>query len=469
MRLIKKLKSALKWLRTKTPSHPRMVENPNQVIGFIEHSYPLAEHGILLFGWHLFPTNKPFKISIRNTSGQSVSVKEHMFPLIREDVYEKFKQQFPLISSFCGYVCLAPMPTNPGESRALHYDFCANGSCTLKVPTEQSGLTGIPLIKEMLGHLPAFDRIQYQLYDLFSQGLGKAIEVTYQTTQRPDLDIQIKQFGQPLKHPEFSVIVPLYGRYDYIRHQLAQFTDDPDFKKVDLVYVVDDPKIIPQTLQLAAKYHSLFSIPFRVIYYGVNLGFAVANNIGVCNTNSDHLVLLNSDVIPQHFSWVSTLKDALDNLPDAGAVAPLLQFGDGSIQHAGMYPKTDQQLPGFLLNNHRKMGMAWNGDMSLPEHPMLTAACLMMRTEDYRDLGGFDEGYLIGDFEDSDLCLAIRNKSKRLWLVPQARLWHLERQSQNLDSIANQRQLLTLYNGWRYHQKILAGKIADPSLFEGAS
>jgi GT2 family glycosyltransferase len=90
---------------------------------------------------------------------------------------------------------------------------------------------------------------------------------------------------------------------------------------------------------------------------------------------------------------------------------------------------------------------------------------VMLKRQDYLDLGGLDEGYIIGDFEDSDLCLALIKKGKRLWLAPDAKLWHLERQSQNLESIAGYRQLLTLYNGWRFQKKIRDGLIADPTKF----
>ena len=126
---------------------------------------------------------------------------------------------------------------------------------------------------------------------------------------------------------------------------------------------------------------------------------------------------------------------------DAGIVAPLLLFGDGSVQHAGMYPRMDAALPGFLLNTHRGMGFVWNGDTQPFEAPMLTAACIAMRKQDYDEVGGFDEGYLVGDFEDSDLCLALRKRGKRLWMVPEVRLWHLERQSQNLGNVVGQRHL----------------------------
>jgi len=86
----------------------------------------------------------------------------------------------------------------------------------------------------------------------------------------------------------------------------------------------------------------------------------------------------------------------------------------------------------------------------------------MLKKQDYLAVGGLDEGYIIGDFEDSDLCLALRNEGKRLWLVPGARLWHLERQSQGLGTVSSYRQLLTLFNSWRYTEKINKKLLPDP-------
>jgi GT2 family glycosyltransferase len=131
-----------------------------------------------------------------------------------------------------------------------------------------------------------------------------------------------------------------------------------------------------------------------------------------------------------------------------------------------MAPKNDSFLPKFLLNVYPGKGMPWLKNDTPSRHPLITAACVMLRKSDYVALNGLDEGYLIGDFEDSDFCLKLRKMGGNLWLVPEAKLWHLERQSQNLEKIAGHRHLITLYNGWRYHQKILSGELASPYLSE---
>jgi GT2 family glycosyltransferase len=442
-------------------SLPTAVDNPDTTLAAVDRVFALGNVGMLIFGWHYEPKNKPQCISIRGPEGQVYDVTENMFPLPRLDVSQNYKGRFPYITELCGFACFAPIPTQSGEPRVIQFSFEKTNDVWLKLPSTTEA-HGLQLIKDILGVIPAPDKIRASLYALFDRVLGHAIEAISVSSRKLVDEVSERQFGIPPKAPNVSIIIPLYGRYDFMRHQLAHFVDDTDFDNADLIYIVDDPSIIIPALDMAAAYHQLFNKSFKVIWYGQNLGFAGANNIGVRFARSEILLLLNSDVIPQTNGWLTTLKTALNELPAAGAVGPLLQFADNSVQHAGMQPKRDPFFPDFLLNIHPGKGINWNKGNQPSQHPLLTAACLMLRKTDYLDVGGLDEGYVIGDFEDSDLCLKLRQRGQKLWLVPDARLWHLERQSQNLESISGYRQLLTLFNGWRYHQKIINGEIANP-------
>jgi len=452
--------------RARYPQLPVYVENPVTMIGAVDSAYVLGDGGILIFGWSLTPVRKPQRVTLRSDDGQVLDVTANFTRLVRPDVLQSFQSQFPAINEWLGYVCFAALPTSPGEGRALSFDFGEQGEVWFKVPTESHHAAAVGLIKSVLGAIPAPDRMRHTLYTLFSGGLGAALESVNRSRPPFGGSVEERQFGVPLAEPANSIIVPLYGRCDFLRHQLAQFADDPDFGHTELLYVVDDPALLSETLELAARYAPLFRVPFRVLWYGENRGFAGANNIGAHAARGENLLLVNSDVIPQRSGWISTLAAALHELPDAGAVGPLLLFGDESVQHAGMYPRADDLYPGFLLNTHKGMGTVWEGGDAPSEHPMLTAACLMLKKCDFEAVGGFDEGYVIGDFEDSDLCLALRKRGKRMWLVPEAPLWHLERQSQNLGQAIGERQMVTLFNGWRYAEKIRAGDICDPLTVE---
>jgi GT2 family glycosyltransferase len=81
---------------------------------------------------------------------------------------------------------------------------------------------------------------------------------------------------------------------------------------------------------------------------------------------------------------------------------------------------------------------------ALAEAEAVTGACMVLRADLARELGGFDEDYAIGDFEDTDLCLRVRRKGLRCAVERRARLFHLERQSQ-----------VTPDKMWRFHVTLL--------------
>jgi GT2 family glycosyltransferase len=71
----------------------------------------------------------------------------------------------------------------------------------------------------------------------------------------------------------------------------------------------------------------------------------------------------------------------------------------------------------------------------------------------FHELGGFSEDYIVGDFEDSDLCLRAREAGRRNYIASDVELFHLERQSQQLIGDASWRRNLTAYNCWLHNRR----------------
>ena len=90
---------------------------------------------------------------------------------------------------------------------------------------------------------------------------------------------------------------------------------------------------------------------------------------------------------------------------------------------------------------------------------------MLMRRTLALELGGFDEAYVIGDFEDSDLCLRLHAMGLDCAVDPSIRLYHLERKSQ-ATSAQPWRMNLTLYNAW-VHERRWADTIAKHPLRDG--
>jgi GT2 family glycosyltransferase len=268
----------------------------------------------------------------------------------------------------------------------------------------------------------------------------------------------VKTFGERPAKPRTSVIVPIYGRSDFIKYQLALFANDEDFKSgaVELIYFVDDPRIIEEVTQLCMTLSPMYRVPMTVAHTGENHGFSGANNLGASVARGDLFILLNSDVMPKRAGWVTQLARTHEGLPDCGVLGAKLLYYDESLQHDGMVFERFPFWNGLYGNNHPGKGLPNRGEPDAPprEVEAVTGACLVMSASLYRKLGGLSEEFVFGDFEDSELCLRARDAGKRIYYAPQVELYHLERQSQSLLPDGDSwRWQITVYNSWLQHRR----------------
>lgn len=274
--------------------------------------------------------------------------------------------------------------------------------------------------------VPAIERIQEQI------------------DARTEID-DVLQYGEPPSDPETSIVVPLYGRTDFLEHQLAQFVHDPELRESDLIYVLDSPDLAAPLEALAGQLFELYGLPFRVVLLSQNGGFSVANNRGASLARGRLLLLLNSDVLPDRPGWLSRMAKFHDGQEGIGALGPKLLFEDDTLQHAGI---RFQRPPGggAWENEHFYKGL--HGDLPAANEtrrvPAVSGACLMTRTELYKELGGLRGMYVQGDYEDTDFCLRLRQAGLDAWYLPEVELYHLEGQSYALET----RHAMSRYNIW---------------------
>ncbi|MUH71372.1 glycosyltransferase family 2 protein [Psychrosphaera haliotis] len=306
---------------------------------------------------------------------------------------------------------------------------------------------------------PDIERIKKELEDLkvnsddFSTKLVSstlpAIHKIWKTRQAQKNDVKLLSFGDVNENAKLSIVVPLYGRYDFMQLQISQFSKYPDFDSVELVYVLDDPMLAHEVRITAKGIYETFGMPFKVVFSERNLGFAGANNLGVEYATSENLLLLNSDIMPKHKGWVTEYLKQFENTENCGILGATLVYEDETIQHAGMEFRKDEHFPGIWMNHHPFKGFPVEL-VNLPdvfESPLTTGACMLMKTSLYRELGGFEPLFVLGDFEDSDLCLKVHNKGLKVAVSSTVVLYHLERLSQDLVDSGDWKFKLTLLNG----------------------
>ena len=288
-------------------------------------------------------------------------------------------------------------------------------------------------------------------YSLIENPLIERIISNY-NKKLEDCKIIRKDFGLTTTTKIVSIIIPLYGRYDFVEHQLIEFSRDSWLKdNAEILYVIDDVKISDLFYDLSNKLYSIYRIPFSYVWGERNRGFSGANNLGIKITAAPYIVFLNSDVFPQSPFWLKDLIDTLIEHPEIGAVGPRLLFSDGSIQHAGMQFLWNEKFKVWMIH-HPYMGIdpieIESKDITFVE--AVTGACIAVRRVDLEQVNNFDSGYLAGDFEDSDLCLKLYSIGLKIAYMPTVQLTHLERQSFNSLGNGDFRFRVTMYNAMRH-------------------
>jgi GT2 family glycosyltransferase len=273
----------------------------------------------------------------------------------------------------------------------------------------------------------------------------KDVEQRLGRTVRVD---QTKDFGPVLEAPLVSIVVPLYRVLDFLRFQLSGLATDPFVAaNAEIIYVLDSPEIHDETEHLLGGFHLLHGLSMKLVVMNRNGGYARACNAGARFARGQVVVMLNSDVVPCGPGWLETLAFPVLRQKSLGAIGPKLLFEDGSLQHAGLYFGRSRE--GVWLNHHFYKGMpgAYPPAQKARLVPGITGACQVMRREVWELVGGYAEDFVIGDYEDSDLCLKIRRAGFDIAYEPAACLYHLERRSISRSQDYT-RGVASQYNAW---------------------
>lgn len=156
--------------------------------------------------------------------------------------------------------------------------------------------------------------------------------------------------------------------------------------------------------------------------------FAALNNAAARSSGADFLVFLNNDTEVINADWLERLLEEAAR-PEVGAVAPLLLYPGGEVQHAGaalaMHGYAGHPFAGLAPDRETPFGRAGSGTRNWLA---VTAACLMVQRDKFEAVAGFDETFVVAG-NDVDLCLRLTSAGYRTLCVTDAVLIHDESRS----------------------------------------
>jgi GT2 family glycosyltransferase len=166
----------------------------------------------------------------------------------------------------------------------------------------------------------------------------------------------------------------------------------------------------------------------QVIALDSNVGFAAANNKGLRRTESELVLVLNSDTIVTEGA-IDRLIAALRELSGAAVVGPRIVDAAGRIELSYgrmMSPLAELRQKLLVRRASPRKLAAMTAETRLVD--WVSAACMLVRRPDAEAAGLFDERYFMY-CEDVDFCAAVRANGGRVYFVPHARIVHLRGRS----------------------------------------
>jgi GT2 family glycosyltransferase len=179
----------------------------------------------------------------------------------------------------------------------------------------------------------------------------------------------------------------------------------------------------------------LNSLEIRKAVLQRNIGFGAGINLGQGSANGAFLFFLNPDTILPP-GTLRSLYNCACRIEKAGLISPLITWADGTAQLSarGLPTRLD-----FLFGRGSPLfKLGFTGEMqagyiqTFGEDPIsvpaVSATAVMIKTELFRSLGGFDQRFFMY-LEDIDLCKRIGMQGLGIWLLPEIKIIHGWRQS----------------------------------------
>jgi GT2 family glycosyltransferase len=172
----------------------------------------------------------------------------------------------------------------------------------------------------------------------------------------------------------------------------------------------------------------------RILALDHNVGFAAATNVGFRQSQSELVLLLNSDTLVLDGS-IDRLVRAMRELPAAVIVGPQLIDANGvaelSFGHM-MSPLAELRQKWLVRSGGARVAEMTSRQA---EADWVSGACLLVRRTSAESAGLLDERYFMY-CEDVDFCAAVRAQGGRVYFVPEARVVHLRGRSSATASVA---------------------------------
>jgi GT2 family glycosyltransferase len=181
-----------------------------------------------------------------------------------------------------------------------------------------------------------------------------------------------------------SIIIPFKDKVEFLEkclHSILTKTDYPNYE----IILLDNGSKEKRTKRFI---DSIKDPRVRIYDFSFSFNWSLINNFGVDQANGEYILFLNDDIEVIENSWITEMV-GFAAMKDVGCVGARLLYGNGTIQHVGVFvgPNLAGHYDRFKpVNNAGYYGL----DQVTHEAIAVTGACMMVRKELFISLGRLD-------------------------------------------------------------------------------
>lgn len=256
------------------------------------------------------------------------------------------------------------------------------------------------------------------------------LNVLKETIKRRNIQATVKTTGlrnfavryRILEYKKVSILIPSKDKAQVLRKCLKSIFEKTSYPNFEVV-LIDNDSVEKSTFSLIDSFKNKYPKQFIHHKYSEPFNFAQMNNYGVQQCSGDYIIFLNNDTEIISEDWIQSMMEYAQR-DSVGAVGAKLFYPDGKIQHAGMVIGLEYGGNTFVGEEGYASGYQ-NYLNQIRNYSSVTAACMMIRKELFLDFGGFDESFAI-EYNDTDLCLRVKEKGYNNVYLPHVTLYHYE-------------------------------------------
>lgn len=192
-----------------------------------------------------------------------------------------------------------------------------------------------------------------------------------------------------------SIITLSYNQVVYTKKMVQSFlkTNDKDSTELIIIDNASDKKTVNYLTKINEENSNI-----NVIFNTHNLGFPKAVNQGIKEAKGDYIVVANNDIVLT-MNWLDRMIEVAESDSTIGVVGPISNIVSGvQVDKNAKYNSIEE-----MHKYAEKISKENKGQVQ--QFPRVAFLCTLIKREVIDKIGGLDERFSPGNFEDDDFCL----------------------------------------------------------------